>query len=95
MAMARPVVVSDLAPMRELVRDGETGLTFPAGDSSALADRCVALLGDAGLRHRLGQAARAAVLAERRWSELVSRYAAVYEAALGLSAPALLPQGAS
>ena len=78
MAMARPVVVSDLAPMRELVRDGETGVTFPAGDERALAARCVALLQDAAFRERLGRTAREAVLAERQWPDLVRRYAEVY-----------------
>jgi PEP-CTERM/exosortase A-associated glycosyltransferase len=82
MAMAMPVIVSDLAPMRELVSDGETGLTFPAGDGKALAARCVALLRDAAARARLGRAAREAVLAERQWPNLVRRYGEVYARAI-------------
>ena len=83
MAMARPVVVSDLEPMRELVREGETGVTFPTGDARALAARCVALLRDADARAKLGRAAREYVLAERRWPVLVRRYSEVYRAAGG------------
>ena len=55
MAMGKPVAASDLPPMRELVRDRETGLTFPAGDEAAVAQACIALLEDAPLRARLGQ----------------------------------------
>ena len=80
MAMGRPVVVSDLPPMRELVRHGETGLTFPAGDEAALAQTCVDLLESTpSRREQLGRAARDYVVAERQWSHLVSRYRAVYE----------------
>jgi PEP-CTERM/exosortase A-associated glycosyltransferase len=86
MSMARPVVVSDLAPMRELVLDGQTGLTFPAGDSRALAARCIELLRGAALRASLGAAARAFVLAGRQWPELVQRYPGVYERAIAAHA---------
>jgi PEP-CTERM/exosortase A-associated glycosyltransferase len=82
MAMARAVVVSDLRPMRELISDGETGVTFPAGDERALAERCTALLQDAGARERLGRAAREVVLVERQWPTLVRRYGDVYARAM-------------
>jgi glycosyltransferase involved in cell wall biosynthesis len=39
-ALRRPVVASALGGMAELVRNGEGGLTFPAGDAAALA-RCI------------------------------------------------------
>lgn len=78
MACGRPVIVSDIAPMRELVQEGVTGLSFPAGQATALAERCVELLLDSGLRTRLGSAARAFVVDKRRWSDLVAAYEAVY-----------------
>jgi glycosyltransferase involved in cell wall biosynthesis len=37
LAMARPVVCTDVGGNRELVRDGETGRLVPAGDPAALA----------------------------------------------------------
>ena len=37
LAMARPVVCTDVGGNRELVRDGQTGLLVPPGDVSALA----------------------------------------------------------
>jgi PEP-CTERM/exosortase A-associated glycosyltransferase len=87
MAMGKAVAVSDLPPMKELVRDGETGLTFAAGDDAALAQTCIRLLEDAALRERLGRAARESVVAERQWQDLIRRYGAVYQEALGRRSP--------
>jgi PEP-CTERM/exosortase A-associated glycosyltransferase len=79
MAMAKPVVVSDIAPMLELVRDGQTGVVFKAGDVSDLATKLIGLLRNAALRDQLGQGAREWVLRERQWPDLISRYRDVYE----------------
>ena len=48
-------------------RDGETTLAVPPGDPSALAAALVRVLGDAGLRARLGAAARQRVLEKFTW----------------------------
>jgi phosphatidylinositol alpha-1,6-mannosyltransferase len=50
----------------DFVRDGETGLTVPPGDSAALATAMDRLLGDGELRDRLGAAARAKVFESHR-----------------------------
>lgn len=63
LARGIPVIASDLGALPELVRDGETGLLFPAGDAAALAERIARLWGDAGLRARLGATARAFIAA--------------------------------
>lgn len=65
MHQGRPVLASATvgAVAGGLVRDGETGLVVPPGDARALADAIERLLGDAGLRERLGEAARRAVSA--------------------------------
>jgi glycosyltransferase involved in cell wall biosynthesis len=44
LAMARPVVCTDVGGNRELVRDGETGLLVPPGDARALAHAILYLL---------------------------------------------------
>ena len=63
MLQGRPVIATDAvgAAAGGLVRDNETGLVVPAGDPEALASAIDNLLGDAALRARLGDAARAAV----------------------------------
>ena len=78
MAMGRAVVSSDVPAMRELVRDGETGMTFPAGDVEALARACVRLLDDPALRGALGDRARAWIVRDRQWPALVERYHDIY-----------------
>lgn len=61
MACRRPVIATAVAGVRELVRDGDTGLLVSPGREDELAEALQALLGDLGLRHRLGDAARAHV----------------------------------
>jgi glycosyltransferase involved in cell wall biosynthesis len=59
MAHGRPVVASAVGGLLDLVEDGETGLLVPPGDVDRLRAALQHLLDDAGLRRRLGSAARA------------------------------------
>jgi glycosyltransferase involved in cell wall biosynthesis len=72
MAMALPVVATDVGGIPELVADGQTGLLVPPGDVGALAVALEQLLRDAELRRRLGAAGRARAENEfsvERWRE--------------------------
>jgi glycosyltransferase involved in cell wall biosynthesis len=62
LAMARPVVSTDVAGNRELVRPGETGLLAPVGDPAALAQAISVLLTDRVEAAKLGEAGRKLVL---------------------------------
>jgi glycosyltransferase involved in cell wall biosynthesis len=66
MACGRPVVASAVGGLADAVEDEVNGLLVPAGDAGALRAAIERLLGDPGLRRRLGQAGRA--IAEERWS---------------------------
>ncbi len=66
MAMARPIIASRTGGTPEIVKDGETGLLFPPGDPSALAERICRILDDPGFGERLGLAGRSRV--ERYYS---------------------------
>jgi glycosyltransferase involved in cell wall biosynthesis len=78
-AMARGVVASDIGGIREVVQDGETGLLAPPRDVPSLA-RCIATLtDDATLRERLGQQARARVLAQWTLRQMTDRILALYQ----------------
>ncbi len=57
-ASGLPLVVSTSGGTGEGVRDGVTGYLFSPGDEAVLAARLTALLQDAGLRERMGVAAR-------------------------------------
>jgi len=62
MAAGRAIVSSDAGGMPELIRDGENGLVARSEDAPAFARAIERLLEDAGLRERLGRAARRTVL---------------------------------
>lgn len=51
-----PVIVSDIGAMAERVKDGVTGLTFPPGDSKALAQKIALFINDRSLKDRLASA---------------------------------------
>ncbi|MBF0158947.1 MAG: glycosyltransferase family 4 protein [Magnetococcales bacterium] len=62
MACGLPVIASrDVGAIGEVVTHQQTGWLTPARDPEQLADAMVMLMQDAGLRQRLGQAARDAV----------------------------------
>jgi glycosyltransferase involved in cell wall biosynthesis len=60
-AFARPVVATDTAGARDILRDGANGLVVPPEDTGALAAALARLLDDPALRTRLGAALRATV----------------------------------
>ena len=66
MACGLPVVTTDCGGMREAVADDVEGFLVPVRDAEALAAGLLRLAGNAGLRRRMGQAARARI--EREFS---------------------------
>ena len=61
MAAGIPMVVTDCGALRDMIVDGEHGFIVPVGDSSAMAERLLALADDSKLRERLGESARSRV----------------------------------
>ncbi|MGF1632706.1 MAG: glycosyltransferase family 4 protein [Phycisphaerae bacterium] len=58
MAAGLPVLAGDLEAIRELVKDGETGLIVDGTDDASVAAAVARLEADPDLRRRLGQAGR-------------------------------------
>lgn len=81
MAAGRPVVCSDIAGYRDVVRGGREGLLVPPAEAGALAVALRCLLGDAGLRARLGAAGRRRA-ATFDWEVVTARVEAFYAAVL-------------
>jgi glycosyltransferase involved in cell wall biosynthesis len=77
MACGLPVITTPQCG--SVVRDGIDGFLVPIGQSGPLADRLEQLLGDRGLRHRLGAAARLRAL-DYTWA----RYGERLLASLGI-----------
>jgi PEP-CTERM/exosortase A-associated glycosyltransferase len=80
MAQGRLLVASDVGGHRELIRPGETGTLFKAGDADALAATVAKLLREPGRWESLKRAARHYVETERTWKTSVARYQGVYAA---------------
>lgn len=79
MAKGVPVVASDVGALREIIREGQTGLLFKRGDPHDLARVLRQLLLSPGLRRDLAEAARGWVAEHRQWGPLVRRIEAVYD----------------
>lgn len=82
MAQGRMLVASDVGGHRELIRDGDTGTLFAAGDAYALAAALASVLDSRAQWGAMRARARRFVETERTWSRSVARYAEVYAGVL-------------
>lgn len=83
MATGTPLVATTGGAIPEVAGpDGETCLAVPPGDPGALAAALGRLLGDPGLRRRLGGAGRERVLARFTWERAAAGTVAHYRAAI-------------
>jgi glycosyltransferase involved in cell wall biosynthesis len=81
MAAGKPLVATRVGGLPELVHDGRNGLLVEEKSASELASAILGLVGDAGLRARLGAAARDEIRAERSWESVARRFVEIYERA--------------
>ncbi len=79
MAQGRLVIASDVGGHKELIKHGETGYLFRAGDANALADTVLDMLKQRANWPAFHAAARRFVETERNWPISVARYRAIYE----------------
>ena len=85
MERARPVIVSAVGGLPEIVADGETGLVFPSADAEALAEAIVALASNLDRVATMGEAARVRAVTEFTPERCVERIEALYERPLASS----------
>lgn len=64
MSMEIPVISTNVHSIPELIDDGITGKLVPPKNEKALADAVIELLGDEGLRHRMGENGRKKIMEE-------------------------------
>jgi glycosyltransferase involved in cell wall biosynthesis len=79
MAAGKPLVVTRVGGLPDLVREGENGLVVPERDPDALANAIVELARDGRRRAALGAAGRARVEQELNWDAVAERLIDVYE----------------
>lgn len=81
MACGRPVITTNISSMPEIVDEGVTGYLIPPGDEQALAQRALALLHDAALRRRMGEAAQRRVAENFSHEVMIDRLERLFEKA--------------
>lgn len=83
MAAGRPVVATDVGGVRDVVRDGETGLLVRPGEADALSDAIVRLAETPDLARSLAERARTRVREGFSVDQMVRAYARLYRDLLG------------
>lgn len=77
-ALLTPVIAAQVGGLAELIRSGETGLTFPVGDYTALADRIREVAQDPAGADALAARARAYMADELTWGRIAGLTVAAY-----------------
>ncbi len=80
MAMAKAVVVSGVAPLREIAGEGSRGLVFRGGDAADLAAKIASCLDRPEAARAMGERARRWVETERNWGAIAREMLARVEA---------------
>ena len=83
MAYGKAIVSTGVGGLADAIDDRVTGIVVPPADVAALRAALEQLLGDAGLRGRLGTAARAKAQATYAWPAATAATIAVYRDAIG------------
>ena len=78
MAQGRLIVASDVGGHKELIRDGDTGVLFRAGDAGDLAAKVLRLLAQQDAWEAMRKRGRKFVETERNWTGSVARYQPLY-----------------
>ncbi|MGO1182499.1 MAG: glycosyltransferase [Micrococcaceae bacterium] len=78
LAMEKAVIVSDVAPLKEIAGDNERALVVRHNSSRELTEAIQQLLQDPSLREKLGRAGRAWVSEHRNWSIVVQAFLDAY-----------------
>jgi glycosyltransferase involved in cell wall biosynthesis len=79
MAMAKPVIASDIPSNIELITPLKTGMTARTGDPEDFAEKIIQLLDDRAMARRLGENARAHVTAHFNLCSTMQNIYAVYD----------------
>jgi glycosyltransferase involved in cell wall biosynthesis len=80
LAAAKPIVISDLAPMNEVIEEGGAGIgrLVPPGDAQALAENVIALLLDGGERESIGRCGQSLMFERYDIKAVAKQYADLY-----------------
>ena len=82
MSCGVPVLATRVGGLPEVVGDGETGLLFPLGATSEMAEAAAALLADSARRAEMGRAARQRAMTLFRSDPIMDRWEQLYSRVL-------------
>jgi glycosyltransferase involved in cell wall biosynthesis len=83
MALARPVVTTDVGGTPDLVVNGETGFLVPPGDRAAIERALLELAANRSRADAMGAAARRLQRARFTGERMVDGYESTFEKAIG------------
>ncbi len=78
----KPVVVTDVGAIPEIVDDGITGFIVPPRNTEALADAIVKLLKNEDLRKQMGETAYKKLKTDLSWDNIAEKTIEVYKKAI-------------
>lgn len=78
MASGKPVIISDIPGVREVINDGVEGLLVEPMNAKDLAEKITQLLSDADLRKKMGENGRRKVNEDFTWDKVVRQVEEVY-----------------
>lgn len=81
-AFKKPVVVTQVGSIHEVVENGKTGFIVPPKDPDALAEAIIKLLTDDRLRKEMGENAYRKMKDELSWNEIAAKTIHVYKTVL-------------
>ncbi|MDO8727134.1 MAG: glycosyltransferase family 4 protein [Candidatus Methanoperedens sp.] len=78
-AFKKPVIVTDVGSIPEIVENGKTGFIVPSKDANALAEAIIKLLRDDKLRKQMGENAHRKMKEELSWDKIAEKTIEVYK----------------
>jgi glycosyltransferase involved in cell wall biosynthesis len=74
MSAGKPVIITNVGGLKNIVVDGESGFVIQPGDAAALKDRLVQLFDNPLLRDSMGKKGRERVISYFEWNRIYSDY---------------------
>ncbi len=83
MIMKKAILASDVGGHKELIKHGQTGILFKAGDADDFLKKFFLLANSSNLRSKLGEQGYEYVRKEKNWNLNAKKYNELYKKILG------------
>jgi glycosyltransferase involved in cell wall biosynthesis len=79
MASKTAIIASDVGGIKDMVKNGETGLLINQKDSKAITKAIITLCKDSALKQQLEQNGKEHIIKIFRWQAVAEQYMVIYE----------------